>query len=245
MTDWTAVARRNARSVQTTVGWIFWDPGAVARYRDAGPAGGTRRAARLHRRPARPRWRRRPRRRHRRLRLDQPAGHRRRLRPARRRRVPSGCGTARDEAVAEGLAAPRPRHPRSPWPTSAPSCGRWWTRSRSSGGCSSRAHLALPRPGRPGARPDGTPSTASASGGATPTGRSSSPPGSPMPRRRSCTTPGSATRTTGWPGPAGPRRRPSSPAGGRPGGEGTGGGPAPSPPTGSPCASGSRTTPTA
>ena len=32
MTDWTAVATRNARSVQTTVGWIFWDPGAVARY---------------------------------------------------------------------------------------------------------------------------------------------------------------------------------------------------------------------
>ena len=31
-----AVTRRNARSVQTTVGWIFWDPGAVARYEDAG-----------------------------------------------------------------------------------------------------------------------------------------------------------------------------------------------------------------
>ena len=30
--DWVAVARRNARSVQTTVGWIFWDPGAVDRY---------------------------------------------------------------------------------------------------------------------------------------------------------------------------------------------------------------------
>jgi len=40
MTDWTAVAERNARSVQTTVGWIFWDPGAVARYEAAGlPAG--------------------------------------------------------------------------------------------------------------------------------------------------------------------------------------------------------------
>jgi len=36
MTDWTAVATRNARSVQTTVGWIFWDPGAVARYEAAG-----------------------------------------------------------------------------------------------------------------------------------------------------------------------------------------------------------------
>lgn len=36
MTDWTAVANRNARSVQTTVGWIFWDPAAVARYQAAG-----------------------------------------------------------------------------------------------------------------------------------------------------------------------------------------------------------------
>ena len=32
MTDWTGITRRNARSVQTTVGWIFWDPGAVERY---------------------------------------------------------------------------------------------------------------------------------------------------------------------------------------------------------------------
>lgn len=31
-TDWVAVAKRNARSVQTTIGWIFWDPGAVARF---------------------------------------------------------------------------------------------------------------------------------------------------------------------------------------------------------------------
>jgi hypothetical protein len=36
MTDWPAVAERNARSVQTTVGWIFWDPGAVARYEALG-----------------------------------------------------------------------------------------------------------------------------------------------------------------------------------------------------------------
>ncbi len=36
MTDWPAVSNRNARSVQTTVGWIFWDPGAVARYQAAG-----------------------------------------------------------------------------------------------------------------------------------------------------------------------------------------------------------------
>ena len=36
MTDWTAVTSRTARSVQTTIGWIFWDPGAVDRYRAAG-----------------------------------------------------------------------------------------------------------------------------------------------------------------------------------------------------------------
>jgi hypothetical protein len=36
MTDWTAVSRRNARSVQTTIGWIFWDPEAVERYAAAG-----------------------------------------------------------------------------------------------------------------------------------------------------------------------------------------------------------------
>ncbi len=30
--DWFGITRRNARSVQTTIGWIFWDPGATARY---------------------------------------------------------------------------------------------------------------------------------------------------------------------------------------------------------------------
>jgi hypothetical protein len=34
--DWTAITRRNARSVQTTIGWIFWDPGAARRYTDLG-----------------------------------------------------------------------------------------------------------------------------------------------------------------------------------------------------------------
>ena len=29
---WFEITRRNARSVQTTIGWIFWDPGAVERY---------------------------------------------------------------------------------------------------------------------------------------------------------------------------------------------------------------------
>jgi hypothetical protein len=34
--DWAGITRRNARSVQTTIGWIFWDPGAVDRYRALG-----------------------------------------------------------------------------------------------------------------------------------------------------------------------------------------------------------------
>lgn len=34
--DWPATTARNARSVQTAVGWIFWDPGAVARYEALG-----------------------------------------------------------------------------------------------------------------------------------------------------------------------------------------------------------------
>lgn len=37
--EWCALTRRNARSVQTTVGWIFWDPGAVARYETLGLPG--------------------------------------------------------------------------------------------------------------------------------------------------------------------------------------------------------------
>jgi hypothetical protein len=36
VTDWFEITRRNARSVQTTVGWIFWDPGAVERYTGLG-----------------------------------------------------------------------------------------------------------------------------------------------------------------------------------------------------------------
>ncbi len=34
--DWFEITRRNARSVQTTIGWIFWDPGATARYVECG-----------------------------------------------------------------------------------------------------------------------------------------------------------------------------------------------------------------
>lgn len=37
--DWTELARRNARSVQTTIGWIFWDPGGDARYEALGLSG--------------------------------------------------------------------------------------------------------------------------------------------------------------------------------------------------------------
>ncbi len=36
MTDWFEITRRNARSVQTTIGWIYWDPGAIERYVVAG-----------------------------------------------------------------------------------------------------------------------------------------------------------------------------------------------------------------
>lgn len=39
MTDWNAVCARNSRSVQTTIGWIFWDPGAIRRYEDLGLPG--------------------------------------------------------------------------------------------------------------------------------------------------------------------------------------------------------------
>src|SRR5262245_39768341 len=35
-TDWPAITKRNARSVQTTIGWIYWDPGAVRRYEALG-----------------------------------------------------------------------------------------------------------------------------------------------------------------------------------------------------------------
>ena len=37
--DWFSITHRNARSVQTTIGWIFWDPGAVARYEALGVPG--------------------------------------------------------------------------------------------------------------------------------------------------------------------------------------------------------------
>jgi hypothetical protein len=39
MPDWAAITKRNARSVQTTIGWIFWDPGAIRRYEALGVPG--------------------------------------------------------------------------------------------------------------------------------------------------------------------------------------------------------------
>ncbi len=39
MTDWIAITRRNARSVQTTIGWIYWDPGALSRLEALGLKG--------------------------------------------------------------------------------------------------------------------------------------------------------------------------------------------------------------
>ncbi len=33
---WFDITRRNSRSVQTTIGWIFWDPGAARRYETLG-----------------------------------------------------------------------------------------------------------------------------------------------------------------------------------------------------------------
>jgi hypothetical protein len=37
--EWVEITRRNARSVQTTIGWIFWDPTAVANYAELGLPG--------------------------------------------------------------------------------------------------------------------------------------------------------------------------------------------------------------
>ena len=39
MVDWNEMAKRNSRSVQTTIGWIFWDPGAVDRFAALGLPG--------------------------------------------------------------------------------------------------------------------------------------------------------------------------------------------------------------
>jgi hypothetical protein len=37
--DWIEITKRNARAVQTTIGWIFWDPRAVASYEALGVPG--------------------------------------------------------------------------------------------------------------------------------------------------------------------------------------------------------------
>jgi hypothetical protein len=37
--NWAELCRRNARSVQTTIGWVYWEPRAVARYEALGVPG--------------------------------------------------------------------------------------------------------------------------------------------------------------------------------------------------------------
>ena len=144
--DWVAITKRNARSVQTTIGWIFWDPGAVARFEALGPA----RPARLHRRPGRAARPGRARRRDRGVRLDLPARHPHGVRCWPRRRASAGttCGGARDEAVLEGLAehAPAILEPLARlgpdlWPVvdALPTVGRPFFAS----------HLRMPRPEDP------------------------------------------------------------------------------------------------
>lgn len=70
LSDPIQAAIRCSRSVQTTIGWIFWDPGAVGRYAELGLPGpvGYIAAPGHAPRPGR-------RRRHRRLRLDLAGGH--------------------------------------------------------------------------------------------------------------------------------------------------------------------------
>ena len=103
--EWFEITRRNARSVQTTIGWIFWDPGAVARYDELWAA----RPARLHRRARRAARARRPRRGHRRVRFDQPARHPCRLRPRRAStRRSTRCGTRATRPSSPGCARHAP-----------------------------------------------------------------------------------------------------------------------------------------
>ena len=172
--EWHEIARRNARSVQTTIGWIFWDPVAVANLDALGvpdPFGYiAARAAPLG--PAGPDAV------DRRVRIDQPARHPHRVRPRRAAHdVRRACGHARDEAVRRRPA--RPTHPASSircvelgpelWPVvdALPAVGRAFF----------AAHLRMPRPDDP-LLSGGTRSTACASGAATRTGRSSPPPAS-------------------------------------------------------------------
>ena len=124
------MANRNARSVQTTVGWIFWDPGAVARYQAAGLPEGFAGPLGYIAVPMRPPGAGRSRGGHGGIRVHQPARHRRRVRPARRATASPAMWEARDEAVHRGpghLHARAARHPGRPW---VPICGRWWTPSR-------------------------------------------------------------------------------------------------------------------
>ncbi len=98
-TEWVEITRRNARSVQTTIGWIFWDPGAVKRYDSLGlpgPLGYVASACRAARTG-------RTGRRDRRVRIDQPTGDPHRVRARRAAHDVRRGVAARDEAVSEGL----------------------------------------------------------------------------------------------------------------------------------------------
>ena len=148
MTDWVEITRRNARSVQTTIGWIFWDPGAVERYERLGLPG----PARLHRE--------RERRRSGRAGADaviaafgsiSPLGIRLAFDLVAQHTTFDAVWNARDEAVRRRVAArTRPRSS-SRSPRSARSCGRSSSSCRSVGRVFFAAHLRMPRPGRSGA----------------------------------------------------------------------------------------------
>ena len=206
--EWFEITRRNARSVQTTIGWIFWDPGAVARLRRRsglpGPLGYiAARAAPLA--PAGPDAV------DRRVRFDQPARHPARVRPRRAStRRSTRCGTPATRRWSPGCAVTRPRSSTRSialgpalWPVveQLPT-GRPRVLRRAPAHAATRrsAALGLARGELPArvARRHAL--------GARRRGRAR-----PASRRRSCTTPGSATSATGCRDRAGARRRRSTP----------------------------------
>ena len=171
MTDWIEITKRNARSVQTTVGWIFWDPGAVERYAAtglpadfAGPLGyiGARCAPLAGAGPEA---------------VIAAFGS---ISPFGIRTVfelvggPAGFAdlwAARDEAVVEGLRAHAPEIV-APLIDFGPELWAVVEQLPLVGRTFFGAHLTVARPDGPRCCPDGTPSTACASGAATRTGPS-------------------------------------------------------------------------
>jgi len=144
MTDWVAITRRNARSVQTTIGWIFWDPGAVGRYEALGLPGPlgyiASRAAPLL--PAGPEAV------HAAFGSISPLGIAMAAQLVAERTTPEAVWAARDEAVVEGLhehapgiVAPLRRLGPLLWPVvdRLPTVGRVFF----------AAHLRMPRPADP------------------------------------------------------------------------------------------------